>query len=99
MACLNLISKLSEKARVREEASKMRAERKHNSKMRLRSFHAGDLVWKIRSEARQGEGKFSTNWTGHFRIHQVASNGAYYFEHLFGKAIPGTWNASSILVN
>jgi len=54
-----LICELRDKAKVQEEASKRRAERKYNSKMVPRSFHVGDLVWRLRSEARQGEGKFS----------------------------------------
>jgi len=70
--------------------------RKYNSKVKLRSFHAGDLVWRMRSEARQGEGKFSANWEGSFRVQQVAGIGAYHLEHLFGKAISRTWNASHL---
>jgi len=52
MASLELICELRDKARVMEEASKRREERKYNSNVRPRSFHAGDLVWRMRSEAR-----------------------------------------------
>jgi len=52
MASLDLVSELRDKARVREEASKRRAERKYDSNVKPRSFHAGDLVWRMRSETR-----------------------------------------------
>jgi len=61
MAGLDLVCELRDKARVMEEASKRRAGRKYNSKVKPRSFHARDLVWRMRSEARLREGKFSTN--------------------------------------
>jgi len=96
MPSLDLVCELRDETRVREEASKRRAERKYNSKVKPRSFHAGDLIWRMRSEARQGEGKFSTNWERPFRVRQVAGNGAYHLEHLFGKTIPRTWNASHL---
>jgi len=51
-----LIYELRDKASVREEATKRRAERKYNSKVVSRSFHVGDLVYRLRSEARHGEG-------------------------------------------
>jgi len=61
MANLYLIYELRDKARVMEEASKRRAVRKYNSKVKPRSFHVGDLVWRMRSQARQGEGKIFAN--------------------------------------
>ena len=44
MASLDLVYELRDKTRVREEASKRRTERKYNSNVKPRSFHAGDLI-------------------------------------------------------
>jgi len=61
-----------------------------------KNFHVGDLVLRMRSEARQGEDKFNTDCKGPFRVRKVAENEAYRLEHLSGKAIPKTWNASHL---
>jgi len=48
----------------------------------------------MRTEARQEEGQFSTNWEEPFWILQAAGNEAYLLEHLSGKPKLRTWNAS-----
>jgi len=63
---LNFVSELRDKSKIREIASKLRASRRYNTKVRSRSFQKGDLVWRMRSDARKNEGKFSSNWEGPF---------------------------------
>lgn len=69
---------------------------RYDSKVLTRSFHADDLVWRIRSETRKGKGKFLANWEGSFGVREATGNGAYRLELLYGKAIPRTWNASHL---
>ena len=41
---LDLVQEVREEARVREEAAKLRAPRRYNTRLRERSFQNGDLV-------------------------------------------------------
>lgn len=63
-SCLNIILDLlikrREKAHIDEVTTKQKASRRYNSKLHLRSFHKGNLVWQA-SNARKYDNKFSTN--------------------------------------
>nr|KYP32936.1 hypothetical protein KK1_046268 [Cajanus cajan]KYP32938.1 hypothetical protein KK1_046270 [Cajanus cajan] len=65
---VDLIDELREKARIREEACKLRASRRYNTRVRPRSFRVGDLVWRLLGEARRdpSEGKLAPNWDDPF---------------------------------
>ena len=93
---LDLLNELRDKSKIREAACKLRASRRYNSKVQPRSFQQGDLVWRMRSNARKSDGKFSSNWEGPFRIREVGEGGAYHLEHLSGKIVPRTWNATHL---
>jgi len=73
---LDLVSEFRDKSRIREAACKVWASRRYNTKVRPRSFQKGDLVWRMRSDARKKEGKFSSNREGPFRVREVAQGGA-----------------------
>ena len=45
---LDLINELRDKCRIREEACKIRAARRYNSRVKPRQFHKGDLVCKCK---------------------------------------------------
>jgi len=94
MISLDTINELREKAQIREQASKARAARRYNTKVKPRSFRPGDLVRRMRNDARKNDDKFSANWEGPFRILAVVGKGAYRLEHLSGHAVPRTWNAT-----
>jgi len=93
---LDIISEMRDRARVREEASKIQAAKRYNTKVKPRSFHPGDLVWHMSSETQKNEGKFSINWEGLFRVSAMAGKGAYYLKHLSGQTILKTWNATHL---
>jgi len=93
---LDVINELRDKAQIREQTSKTRAVRRYNTKVKPRNFRPGDLVWRMRSEARKNDGKFSANWEGPFRVTEVAGKGAYRLECLSGQAVPRTWNAAHL---
>jgi len=93
---LDLLPKKREKAKIRDMATKLKVARKYNSKLKPRSLHKGDLVWRPASKARQHDGKFSANWEGPFRILQAFCKGAYRLERLSGEPIPNTWNISHL---
>jgi len=84
-ACMNthldLLVEWRERAHIQDMATKLRATRKYNSKLDPRSFHKGDLVWRLTSKARK---------------HQEVGNDAYRLERLSGDPIPNTWNASHL---
>jgi len=96
LTSLDLVQELRDQVRIREEASKLRAQRRYNTKVKPRSFHQGDLVWHMASAARKYEGKFSPNWEGPFRINEAVGSDAYRLEHLSGAPVPATWNASHL---
>jgi len=73
---LDLLNELRNKSKIHEAAFKLRAARRYNTEVRPRSFHKGDLVWRMRSNARKADDKFSSNWEGPFRIREVEEGGA-----------------------
>jgi len=79
---IDLLNELRDKCKIREAACKLRASRRYNSKVRPRSFHQGDLVWRMRNNARKSDDKFSSNWEGSFRIREVGEGGVYHLEQL-----------------
>nr|KYP32782.1 Pol polyprotein [Cajanus cajan] len=95
---LDLVDEIRECARIQEEVCKIRAARRYNSKLKLRSFREGDLVWRAVGEAQKeiSAGKFAANWEGPFRISECLQNGAYRLTELSGKVIPRTWNATHL---
>jgi len=50
---LDLIEELREKAKLREEVVKRRTCKRFNAKVKPRSFNEGDLVWRMRTDARK----------------------------------------------
>jgi len=65
---LDLLLELREKAQIRNLAAKRRAAIKYNANLSPPSFAIGDLVWRIASNVRKKDGKFSANWDDPYRI-------------------------------
>jgi len=65
---LDLLNELRDKSKIRETACKLRVARRYNTKVRPRSFHKGDLVWRMHNNARKADDKFSSNWEGPFKF-------------------------------
>ena len=65
---LDLINEFREKFRIREEAYKLWAARRYNSKVKPRSFQKGDLVWRMRNDAR----KDNDNFQAIGKVHSVS---------------------------
>nr|KYP70296.1 hypothetical protein KK1_009509 [Cajanus cajan] len=97
-ADLDLVDELRDKARIHEEACKLRASRRYNTRVKPRSFRASDLVWQLLGEARKNttDGKLAPTWDGPFRVTEDLENGAYRLEELSEKPIPRTWNATHL---
>nr|KYP56155.1 hypothetical protein KK1_002392 [Cajanus cajan] len=97
-ADLDLVDELRDEARIHEEACKLQASRRYNTRVKTRSFRAGDLVWRLLGEARKDmlDGKLAPTWGGPFQVTEDLENGAYRLEELSGKPIPRTWNATHL---
>nr|KYP34993.1 Transposon Ty3-I Gag-Pol polyprotein [Cajanus cajan] len=97
-ADLDLVDELRDEAQIHEEACKLRASRRYNTRVKPRSFREGDLVWRLLGEARKdtSDGKLAPTWGGPFRVTEDLENGAYRLEELSGKPIPRTWNATHL---
>ncbi|XP_014524143.1 uncharacterized protein LOC106780373 [Vigna radiata var. radiata] len=95
---LDTLPERRELAMRRNAAQKRLLVRRYNTKVKPRSFTAGDLVWRKRGEARKEKAydKLSDNWEGPFRIIEDLKNGAYRLENLDGKAIPNTRNTTHL---
>jgi len=89
---LDLIEELRERAKIKEAAVKRRAMKRFNAKVKLIDFKEGDLVWRMRTDARKDprHGKLASNWEGPFRVLENLQNGAYRLETLEEKVIPRT---------
>ncbi|RDX63380.1 hypothetical protein CR513_58193, partial [Mucuna pruriens] len=83
---------------IKIEASKHRATRRYNTKVRLRDFRENNLVRKMEGETRKRrvEGKLAANWEGPFRDREALSNNAYRLENLNEINVPQTWNTSHL---
>nr|KYP40021.1 Retrovirus-related Pol polyprotein from transposon opus [Cajanus cajan] len=97
-ADLDLVDELRDESQIHEEACKLRASRRYNTRVRPRSFRVGDLVWRLLGEARKdtSDGKLAPTWGGPFRVIEDLENGAYRLEELSGKPIPRTWIATHL---
>nr|KYP59208.1 Pol polyprotein [Cajanus cajan] len=62
-ADLDLIDELRDETQIHEEACKLRASRRYNTRVRPRSFRVGDLVWRLLGKARRdaSDGKLAPN--------------------------------------
>lgn len=87
---LDLINELRDKSKIREAACKFWTTRRYNTKLRPRSFHKGDFVWRMRSNTKRSNDKFSSNWERPFQIREVREWGAYHLEWLSGKIVQRT---------
>ena len=95
---LDLVEEVRNEARIQEETCKRRVTRKYNSKLRRRNFITGDLVWRMRGDARKNhlEGMLSPNWEGPFQVVEPLQNRACKFEDLAGKVILRTQNETHL---
>nr|KYP31526.1 hypothetical protein KK1_048094 [Cajanus cajan] len=97
-ADLDLIDELRDEAQIHEEACKLQASRRYNTRVRPRSFRVGDLVWRLLGEARKytSDGKLAPTWGGPFRVTEDLENGAYRLEEFSRKPILRTWNGTHL---
>ncbi|RDX72392.1 Gypsy retrotransposon integrase-like protein 1, partial [Mucuna pruriens] len=94
-ANLDLIQEVREIAHVKEYAVKTRATRRYNQKVIPRSFKTEDLVLK-KVTMTTNKNKLTPLWEGPFKIVNETGQGAYKLENLERKALPRTWNATSL---
>ena len=50
---LKTTNEVQEMAKIREEATKLQVARRYNTKVQPRAFQPGDLIWRVRGEARK----------------------------------------------
>jgi len=93
---LDLLCELRDKAQIWNMVVKQRAVRRYNANLCSRSFVKGDLVWRMASNTRKKDGKFSINWDGPYRKRDDVGGGAYKLEQLTGEEIQNTWNISHL---
>jgi len=79
---LDLVSEFRDKSMIREAACKIRASRRYNTNVWSRSFKKGDLVWRMRSDARKNEGKFSPTGRDLSESKKSQRGGAYHLKWL-----------------
>ncbi|GKV20245.1 hypothetical protein SLEP1_g30401 [Rubroshorea leprosula] len=75
----------------RLQTQKLKVARAYNKRVKSRSLAEGDLVWKVILPPGKKDprfGKWSPNWEGPFRIHEVLRGGAYWLESLNGELHP-----------
>jgi len=95
---LETMNKVQEVARIEEEATKLQASRKYNTKVQPWAFQPDDLIWPLWGEARKDPlvWKLGPNWESPFRVIASLGNEAYRLQELDGKAIPRTWNGTNL---
>ncbi|GKV45223.1 hypothetical protein SLEP1_g52331 [Rubroshorea leprosula] len=75
----------------RLQAQKLKVAKSYNKRVKGKNMAVGDLVWKAILPLGKKDhkfGKWSPNWEGPFRIHEVLSGGAYWLESLDGELHP-----------
>ncbi|GKV42144.1 hypothetical protein SLEP1_g49581 [Rubroshorea leprosula] len=75
----------------RLQAQKLKIAKSYNKRVKGKNLVVGDLVWKAilpLSKKDHRFGKWSPNWEGPFRIHEVLRGGAYWLESLDGELHP-----------
>jgi hypothetical protein len=92
---LDLLPEAREMARLKNEASKMIAARRYNSRVVPKAMKARDLVLKKKT-SKADENKLSPNWEGPYRIRKSLGTGGYHLEELSGRRIPRLWNATHL---
>ena len=65
LTSLDLVQEFWDQVRIWEEASKLRVQRRYNTKVKPWSFHQGDLVLRMASAARKHEGSSPPTRKGH----------------------------------
>ena len=63
--------------------------RAYNKRVRRKNFEEGELVWKvvIPIDSKERElGKWSLNWEGPFKVHQVLLGNNYWLSSLEGES-------------
>ena len=77
------------------EKDKLRVARAYNKKVKLKSFHFGDLVWKTILPLGMKSnkfGKWSPSWEGLYKIIKVISGNSYMMETVQGEHLPRAIN-------
>ncbi|XP_073137946.1 uncharacterized protein [Henckelia pumila] len=67
---------------------KEKVARSYNKRVRKKSFHEGDLVWKVILPVGVKDrelGKWSPNWEGPFKVHRVLDENAYWLASVEGE--------------
>ncbi|GKV14311.1 hypothetical protein SLEP1_g25206 [Rubroshorea leprosula] len=75
----------------RLQAQKLKVAKSYNKRVKGKNLVVGDLVWKAILPFGKKDhrfGKWSPNWEGPFRIHEVLRGGAYWLESLDGELHP-----------
>ncbi|GKU99828.1 hypothetical protein SLEP1_g12615 [Rubroshorea leprosula] len=75
----------------RLQAQKLKVAKSYNKRVKGKNLVVGDLVWKAILPLGKKDhrfGKWSPNWEGPFRIHEVLRGGAYWLKSLDGELHP-----------
>lgn len=93
---LDLINEFKDKHLDQRKSMQLRKARRYNSKVNQISFQKRYLIWRICSDARKIEGKFSTNWEGNFHVRYVMAGEAYYLDFFVRKICIEEWNVTHL---
>jgi hypothetical protein len=77
------------------EKDKRRVAKPYNKKVKVKSFHVGDLVWKMILPIGTNSnkfGKWSPSWEGPYKVVKVCSENYYMVETLQGQQLPRALN-------
>jgi ribonuclease HI len=77
------------------EKEKLKVAKLYNKRVKEKSFHVGDLVWKtiLPLGARDSKfGKWSPSWEGPLTVTRIVSGNTYFIESLRGEALPKAIN-------
>ncbi|RDX95208.1 hypothetical protein CR513_22298, partial [Mucuna pruriens] len=97
-ANLDMLQEVREIAHVREYAVKARAARKYDRKIVPYNFKPQDLVLRKITRGMESN-KLTPAWEDPFRVLEEVGQGAYRLEHLDGRRIPHTWNATTLRIS
>ncbi|XP_071688918.1 uncharacterized protein [Rutidosis leptorrhynchoides] len=94
---LDLLEERLDIAAIREASNKQKISKYYNQRLRERTFHPGDFVWRNNNASQvEDTGKLGPNWEGPYVIAEALGNGAYNLKTHDGKFVPRTWHATNL---
>ncbi|CAI9754170.1 unnamed protein product [Fraxinus pennsylvanica] len=95
---LDLLEELREQASLRAASYQNKIARHFSTKVKIRRFRVGELVFRRAAAAGHPPGKLGPVWEGAFGVIRKMRSGAYSLKDTLGRPLPMPWNANDLKI-